>query len=435
MKKITALCFLLASISNFAQQNNLDSISNWTKKGTFTLLFNQASFSNWIAGGENAVSGTVSINYDFNYKKGDWAWDNKIITKYGISNISGTGSRKTDDQFEFNSLVSKKASNYWSYSFFANVRTQFTTGYDSPPLKPTVGPASISKGIANHFGRESTMKNVDNFQKTLVKYIDENRWDKTFQLELWALHNENVSDDWRSLISITQEEIKMNQPEGQYLRYQYDIIPRRISWVKWCIQSGYNIMAKYLLNEFYSDRSRRRDNYLDNFLLIAVENDSKEIITDLLNNGADPNIKDETTGKTPLMLAIEKRNVELAKELLRHKADTSNIKDNNGRTATDIAKGTEHKEIIRLLRPFSTAVNELRQDMRSNGVSRTKDNNKYLNVVAYPPLSKEIQGYLGEGGKRKKKIKEKQNKSHKRRKTRKSKSRKSKKNRTKKYKH
>jgi hypothetical protein len=49
----------MASISNFAQQNNLDSISNWTKKGTFTLLFNQASFSNWIAGGENAVSGTV----------------------------------------------------------------------------------------------------------------------------------------------------------------------------------------------------------------------------------------------------------------------------------------------------------------------------------------------------------------------------------------
>lgn len=139
MKKITALCFLMASISNFAQQNNLDSISNWTKNGTFTLLFNQASFSNWIAGGENAVSGTVSINYDFNYKKGDWAWDNKIITKYGISNISGTGSRKTDDQFEFNSLVSKKASNNWSYSFFANVRSQFTTGYDysSPEKKAT----------------------------------------------------------------------------------------------------------------------------------------------------------------------------------------------------------------------------------------------------------------------------------------------------------
>ena len=198
-------------------------------------------------------------------------------------------------------------------------------------------------------------------------------------------------------------------------------------------------MAKYLINEFYSNRpfkSLLKEGYdLDNILLIALENDNKEIITDLLNNGADPNIKDETTGKTPLMMAIEKRNIELAKELLRHKADTSNIKDNNGRTAIDIAKGTEHKEIIRLLRPFSTAVNELRQDMMSNGVSRTKDNNKYLNVFANSDLSREVRGYLGEGGKRKKKNKEKQNKSHKRRKTRKSKTRKSKKNRTKKYKH
>lgn len=130
MRKIIALCIVMTGISINAQEKKTDSTSNWTKKGVFTLLFNQASFSNWIAGGENSVSGTISINYDFNYKKGNWSWDNKIITKYGISNISGTGSRKTDDQFEFNSLLGKKASEYWSYSFFANIRTQFVTGYD-----------------------------------------------------------------------------------------------------------------------------------------------------------------------------------------------------------------------------------------------------------------------------------------------------------------
>jgi len=319
---------------------------------------------------------------------------------------------------------------------------QFTTGYDQPYPKPTVCPASITKsikGIANYFGREHTMKNVDNFQKTLVKYIDENRWDKTFQLNLWGLRNNNVPEDWKTLIAITDEEIRTppplgkGRPSGSNIR---DILERRISHLKWCISRGYNIMAKYLINTFYSVRNNIYFmRWLGDVLFIAMENDSKGVITELLNNGADPNIKDELTGKTPLMLAIEKRNVELAKELLRHKADTSNIKDNNGRTAIDIAKGTEHKEIIRLLRPFSTAVNELRQDMRSNGVSRTKDNNKYLNVVANSDLSREVREYLGEGGKRKKKNKEKQNKSHKRRKTRKSKTRKSKKNRTKKYKH
>ncbi len=113
-----------------SQEVKKDTTSNWTKKGVFTLLFNQASFSNWIAGGENSVAGTVNINYDFNYKNGDWSWDNKIISRYGISNISGIGTRKTDDLLEFNSLLGKKASKNWSYSYFLNVRTQFTTGFD-----------------------------------------------------------------------------------------------------------------------------------------------------------------------------------------------------------------------------------------------------------------------------------------------------------------
>ena len=151
MKKLFLVACLLLGLSVTAQEVKKDSTSHWTKKGVFTLLFNQASFSNWIAGGENSVAGTVNINYDFNYKKGDWSWDNKIITKYGISNISGTGTRKTDDLFEFNSLVGKKATKNWSYSFFLNLRTQFTTGFDysQTPKKPTsefFAPAFLTTG-------------------------------------------------------------------------------------------------------------------------------------------------------------------------------------------------------------------------------------------------------------------------------------------------
>lgn len=130
MRKTLLIAVLLITCNAVAQETKKDSTSHWTKKGVFTLLFNQASFSNWIAGGENSVAGTVNINYDFNYKNGDWSWDNKIMTRYGISNISGTGTRKTDDLLEFNSLVGKKSGKHWSYSFFLNIRTQFTTGFD-----------------------------------------------------------------------------------------------------------------------------------------------------------------------------------------------------------------------------------------------------------------------------------------------------------------
>jgi len=166
MKKIILLCFVLTCMSINSQEKKVDSLSNWKKAGTFSLLFNQASFSNWIAGGENSVAATINVNYDFNYKNGDWAWDNKIISRYGISNVSGTGTRKTDDLLEFNSLLSKKASKNWAYSFFANVRTQFTTGYDY--TTPTKSPTSefFAPGFVTT-GPGMVYKKSDNFSLNL----------------------------------------------------------------------------------------------------------------------------------------------------------------------------------------------------------------------------------------------------------------------------
>ena len=100
------------------------------KKGTVSLLLNQSSFNNWIAGGEDSFSGTLGINYDFNYKKGDLTWDNKILAYYGLLQTKNADfSKKTDDRLEFNSIVGKKAFGQWYYSYFLNFRTQFSTGY------------------------------------------------------------------------------------------------------------------------------------------------------------------------------------------------------------------------------------------------------------------------------------------------------------------
>lgn len=167
MKKIIALCILLTGLSMNAQEKKEESTSHWKKAGTFTLLFNQSSFSNWIAGGENAVSGTIGINYDFNYAKDNWTWDNKIITKYGISNISGSGTRKTDDFFEFNSLVGKKKSEFWSYSFFLNIRSQFTTGYDYSTTPKTETSSFFAPGYVT-FGPGMVYKKSDNFRVNLA---------------------------------------------------------------------------------------------------------------------------------------------------------------------------------------------------------------------------------------------------------------------------
>ncbi len=165
MKKLFIL-FFLASLSSFSQgkidsirkaellrskilkkqidslQKTIDSINrrekiwreldakDWSVDGRFAFQFNQSAFSNWISGGENAVAGTININYDFNYKNDEWKWDNKVIASYGSSYLSNKGYRKTDDRFEYNSVLAYNSGKKWYVSFFSNFITQFTQGYD-----------------------------------------------------------------------------------------------------------------------------------------------------------------------------------------------------------------------------------------------------------------------------------------------------------------
>lgn len=130
------LWILLVSTVGLAQETATDTTKHWTRKGVFTFLANQSSFSNWQAGGQNNFAGNVGVNYDFNYKKDNWNWDNKIIVAYGLTKIKGADTQKTDDRIEFNSLVGKKAIGYWFYSAFFNFKTQMDTGLD--PASQTV---------------------------------------------------------------------------------------------------------------------------------------------------------------------------------------------------------------------------------------------------------------------------------------------------------
>lgn len=128
MKKNFFLGVFFMSLAVFSQEN--DSIKKWTVNGKASFLFNQTSFSNWSSGGDNTVAGNIGLNYDFNYKSQKWNWDNKLISSFGLSYINGQGYRKTDDRFEFNSLVGNKIGGYWFVSFFSNFKSQIARGYD-----------------------------------------------------------------------------------------------------------------------------------------------------------------------------------------------------------------------------------------------------------------------------------------------------------------
>ncbi|POY35822.1 hypothetical protein C3K47_13805 [Solitalea longa] len=125
--------FLSAQVTNQKvpeDPNRPDSLKTWTISGQNSLLFNQSSFSNWAAGGVNSLAGSLLLDYNFNYKKDRWNWDNHVLIGYGLSKQNDIGVRKTDDRYFLNSLLGYRLKQYWYASFFTSLQSQFANGYN-----------------------------------------------------------------------------------------------------------------------------------------------------------------------------------------------------------------------------------------------------------------------------------------------------------------
>lgn len=142
MKNFVLTCLFLGGIiSAKAQAQDTDtSKQGWTKYGTISLLFNQAAFNaEWQGGGVSSYGGSAHIDYNFNYRKADFTWDNKLMAEYGATKTGDDEfMRKTVDRLEFYSLAGKqiKESN-WFYSMFFNLKTQLAPGYEYFEMETT----------------------------------------------------------------------------------------------------------------------------------------------------------------------------------------------------------------------------------------------------------------------------------------------------------
>lgn len=159
------LIFSMFMVLSFIASAQEDADGNiWTIHGENTFLLNQSSFSNWAAGGVNSFAGNLTLNYDFNYKKNKWSWDNKVLAAYGQTYQKETDWRKNDDRFQLNSLLGYEASKFWLYTFFMNFNTQFAKGYDyidsdnKKTISSFMAPAYLS------FGPGFAYKKSDNFR-------------------------------------------------------------------------------------------------------------------------------------------------------------------------------------------------------------------------------------------------------------------------------
>ena len=158
MNKLLLIALFSASILSSVNAQKKDTLKTDTLKffkyGGFTsLTFNQVAFSNWAAGGENAMSATGVLNLFGKYKKDKIAWDNTLDLGYGITKTQQFGVQKNTDNIELNSKLGYQAGSKFFYTFLVNFRSQFSNGYnypnDSVPVSKFMAPGylTLSLGI------------------------------------------------------------------------------------------------------------------------------------------------------------------------------------------------------------------------------------------------------------------------------------------------
>lgn len=134
-------------------------IPTWTIKKNAGLIFNQASFTNWNAGGVNSISATVSTVTSANYKYKYMFWNSAINARYGINKQENSGVRKTDDLLEITSNFGYQTdtlSNWYGSARFS-FATQFSNGFNYPdtsrPISRFMAPGYFFLGIGAEYGK------------------------------------------------------------------------------------------------------------------------------------------------------------------------------------------------------------------------------------------------------------------------------------------
>ena len=131
----------------------------WKKGGFGAVNFNQMGFTNWAAGGINALSVTTLGNVYANYAKDKIVWNNNLDVAYGMIQNKGQELRKNEDKIDFLTKFGHTSPvKNLNYAVLANFKSQFAPSYTynnenvrSPMISTFLAPAFILASIGIDF--------------------------------------------------------------------------------------------------------------------------------------------------------------------------------------------------------------------------------------------------------------------------------------------
>lgn len=135
MKAFALFSVIVIANTLFAQTDTVQAPKyGWTHNMVAGLTLAQIGFTDWSAGGDNALSWTFSIEGKSVGDEEKTNWANAYKFGFGQARISDKGLRKTDDKIELESILTYKLNQYVNPYAGVTFKSQFAPGYkyDTP---------------------------------------------------------------------------------------------------------------------------------------------------------------------------------------------------------------------------------------------------------------------------------------------------------------
>lgn len=157
---------LVSGISMFATAGILmagePAESHWKLSGNASLQMTQGYVSgNWYKGGESNLALLASGQFDANYKRGGFAWDNKLEGKLGFMTTPSDEYHSymtNHDLLKWSTKFGWEASKHWYYTVQGIGQTQFCPGYKSNTqgeMSKFFSPAYLNVAIGMDYKKET----------------------------------------------------------------------------------------------------------------------------------------------------------------------------------------------------------------------------------------------------------------------------------------
>jgi len=134
-----------------AQTDTTEPTKNWKHSGLYSVGITQTALVNWTAGGSNSTNAVFLLKQAATYNKGPHTWFNLLEFNLGY-NFQPGRDVKNDDKLELTTRYDHTIHDgEWSFSGFANAKTQLFDGYENPEdsvrISTFLSPAYATYGL------------------------------------------------------------------------------------------------------------------------------------------------------------------------------------------------------------------------------------------------------------------------------------------------